>query len=54
MKTDAELENDVAAELLHEPTVTSSEISVATRDGIATLSGSVPSYAEKLAAENAT
>jgi osmotically-inducible protein OsmY len=54
MKTDAELKNDVTAELLQEPTVTSAEISVATHDGIVTLSGSVPSCAEKLAAETTT
>jgi osmotically-inducible protein OsmY len=53
MKTDAELKNDVTAELQSEPTVTSAEISVAARDGIVTLSGSVPYYAQKKAAEQA-
>jgi osmotically-inducible protein OsmY len=54
MKTDAQLKNDVLAELRWEPTVTSNDISVATKGGIVTLSGTVPFYAEKGAAERAT
>ena len=54
MKTDAQLKNDVMEELRWEPTVTSSNISVAAHDGVVTLSGSVPHYAEKRAAERAT
>jgi osmotically-inducible protein OsmY len=53
MKTDAELKDAVAAELRWEPTVTSADICVATHDGVVTLSGSVPYYAEKMAAERA-
>ncbi len=53
-KTDAQLKNDVTEELRWEPTVTSSDITVAAHDGIVTLSGSVPYYAEKWAAERAT
>ena len=54
MKTDAQLKNDVVDELQWEPTVTSSDITVSTKDGVVTLSGTVPFYAEKLAAERAT
>jgi osmotically-inducible protein OsmY len=53
MKTDGQLKDDVMEELRWEPTVSSSDIRVATRDGIVTLSGSVPYYAEKMAAERA-
>jgi osmotically-inducible protein OsmY len=54
MKTDAQLKIDVMEELRWEPTVTSSDIQVATNNGIVTLSGSVPHYAEKTSAERAT
>ena len=54
MKTDSQLKTDVIEELRWEPTVTSSDISVAAKDGVVTLSGSVPHYAEKTAAERAT
>ena len=53
MKTDSQLKNDVTEELLWEPAVTSKDISVAAKDGVVTLSGSVPHYAEKMAAERA-
>ena len=53
MKTDVQLKNDVAEELRWEPAVTSTDITVAAHDGVVTLSGSVPYYAEKLAAERA-
>ena len=54
MKTDEQLKNDVIAELRWEPTVTANDISVSAKNGIVTLSGSVPHYAEKCAAERAT
>ena len=54
MKTDVQLKNDVMEELRWEPSVTATDISVAAHDGIVTLSGSVPYYAEKSAAEQAT
>ena len=54
MKTDAQLKKDVIEELKWEPTVTSDDINVATKDGVVTLSGTVPHYAEKRAAERAT
>ena len=54
MKTDAQLKKDVMEELRWEPTVTASDINVATHNGIVTLSGTVPHFAEKSAAERAT
>ena len=54
MKTDAQLKKDVIEELRWEPSVTASDINIATHDGVVTLSGTVPHYAEKLAAERAT
>jgi osmotically-inducible protein OsmY len=54
MKTDAQLKKDVMEELRWEPSVTASDINVATQNGVVTLSGTVPHYAEKLAAERAT
>jgi osmotically-inducible protein OsmY len=54
MKTDTQLKSDVTEELQWEPTVNSSDITVVAKDGIVTLSGTVPHYAEKWAAERAT
>jgi len=54
MKTDAQLKKDVIEELRWEPSVTATDINVAAHDGVVTLSGTVPHYAEKLAAERAT
>lgn len=54
MKTDAQLKTDVATELQWEPTIDATDIKVGTKDGVVTLSGSVPHYAEKKAAERAT
>jgi osmotically-inducible protein OsmY len=54
MKTDAQLKNDVTEELRWEPSVTSNDIGVAAQNGVVTLSGTVPHYAEKWAAERAT
>jgi osmotically-inducible protein OsmY len=42
---------DVQTELKWEPSVTASEIGVVVNDGVVTLSGTVPTYAEKQAAE---
>jgi osmotically-inducible protein OsmY len=53
MKTDAQLQQDVIAELAWEPAVKATRIGVATRNGIVTLSGHVDSYAEKRHAEQA-
>ena len=54
MKSDAEIRDDVINELHWDPQVTKPEaIAVAVKDGAVTLTGHVPSYAEKLAAARA-
>lgn len=53
MKTDSQLQRDVLEELKWEPQVDHSQIGVAAKDGVVTLSGLVPSYAQKVAAEKA-
>ena len=51
--TDTDLQRDVLDELKWEPAVNAAHIGVSVKDGIVTLSGHVPSYAEKYAAERA-
>ena len=53
MKTDSQLQHDVLEELKWEPQVDHSQIGVAAKDGVVTLSGLVPTYAQKVAAEKA-
>lgn len=53
MKTDSELKRDVENELQWEPSVNEAHIGIAVKDGLVTLSGHVPSFAEKLGAEKA-
>jgi len=53
MKTDIQLKNDVLDELQWEAKVTSSDVSVSAKAGVVILSGTVPHYAEKRAAERA-
>jgi osmotically-inducible protein OsmY len=53
MKTDAQLQKDVMDEILWEPAVTASEIGVSVAKGVVTLNGTVPTFAEKWAAERA-
>jgi osmotically-inducible protein OsmY len=53
MKSDIELKRDVESELRWEPSVNEAHIGVSVKEGIVTLSGHVPSYAEKYGAENA-
>lgn len=52
-KNDLDLKNDVINELMWDPSVTSSKVKVSSKDGIITLSGSVPHYIEKMSAEKA-
>ncbi len=54
MKTDLEIQRDVMEELLWSPLLKSSEIGVAVKNGIVTLSGMVDTYAKKIEAENST
>lgn len=53
MKTDAQLKKDVNAELEWEPSVNASEVGVAVKDGVVTLSGHIDTYVEKHAIETA-
>lgn len=52
-KTDAQIQQDVIAELKWEPSVDAAHIGVEVTDGIVTLAGHVGSYAEKRGAERA-
>jgi osmotically-inducible protein OsmY len=54
MKTDLQLKQDVTQELLWDPTVTDTNIVVSVDNGIVSLSGTVPHYVQKYAAERAT
>ena len=54
MKNDLEIQQDVISQLKWEPFLTASDIGVAVKNGIVTLSGQVDSYSQKLAAEKAT
>lgn len=53
MKTDTELQDDVMEELKWEPDIRAETIGVAVKDGIVTLTGTVDTYAQKMAAERA-
>jgi len=53
MRTDAEIQKDVLEELKWEPFLNASEIGVAVKDGVVTLSGTVNMYSKKLGAEKA-
>jgi osmotically-inducible protein OsmY len=53
MKTDSALQRDVMKELEWEPRIDAAHIGVAAKDGVITLSGSVPSYGEKYEAVKA-
>jgi len=50
---DLELKKAVESELNFEPSINAAEIGVAVKNGVVTLSGRVPSYWEKIAAERA-
>jgi osmotically-inducible protein OsmY len=53
MKTDSQIQADVIRELNWDPSVAHEHIGVAVTDGVVTLSGTIPSYIEKSAAEKA-
>jgi osmotically-inducible protein OsmY len=50
MKSDAELLRDVSEELKWDPRVVDDEIGISVRSGVVTLTGSVPTFSQKLAA----
>jgi osmotically-inducible protein OsmY len=53
MKNDNQIQKDVMDQLKWEPFLTASEIGVAVKNGVVTLSGIVDTYSKKLAAEKA-
>ena len=53
-KTDMQLKEDIVAELLLDPQVNAAQIGVSVHQGAVTLLGTVDTYAEKWAAEDAT
>lgn len=53
MKSDAELKQDVEAELAWDPAIKAAAIGVAVKDGVVTVSGHLENYAEKWAVEDA-
>lgn len=53
MKTDLQIQKDVMDELQWQPILNASEIGVAVKNGVVTLSGIVDTYSKKIAAENA-
>jgi osmotically-inducible protein OsmY len=53
MRTDMELQKDVAEELKWEPRLTEDEIGVAVKDGVVTLTGFVPDFAQRRTAARA-
>jgi osmotically-inducible protein OsmY len=52
-KTDTEVKQDVLNELMWDPSVNSGQVKVSAKNGVVSLTGSVPHYIEKLAAERA-
>jgi osmotically-inducible protein OsmY len=53
MKADTELQHDVLAELEWDPSIDATQIGVAAKDGVVTLTGRVASLAAKMTAERA-
>jgi len=53
MRTDSDIKRDVEAELQSDPSIDATDIALAVKNGVVTLSGFVRSYAEKLEAEAA-
>jgi osmotically-inducible protein OsmY len=54
MRSDSDLKRDVEDELRWDPRVDATDIAVAVKDGVVTLTGFVPSYMDKVEAEEAT
>jgi osmotically-inducible protein OsmY len=53
MRSDSDIKRDVEAEIRSDPTVDATDIAVAVKNGVVTLTGFVHSYSEKLEAEAA-
>ncbi len=54
MKTNSQIQKDIYDELKWDPRINEAEIGVSVLDSVVTISGFVPNYAEKLAAQEAT
>lgn len=54
MRTDSDIRRDVEAELKWEPDIDSTDIAIAVKDGVVTLTGFVRSYTQKWEAERVT
>ncbi len=54
MKTDSQLHKDVLETLTFEPVLDASNVAIAVKDGVVTLSGEVPSYADFWSTEQIT
>ncbi|MCS4095869.1 BON domain-containing protein, partial [Rhizobium sp. BK176] len=54
MTTDSDIKRDVESELKWDPDIDASDIGVAVKSGVVTLSGFVRSFAQKYEAEKAT
>ena len=52
MKTDSDIKRDVEAELRWDPDIDATDIAVAVKDGVVTLTGFVKSYTHKWQAES--
>src|SRR5688572_19495128 len=52
MRSDIDIKRDVEEELRQNPDIDATDIAVAVKDGVVTLSGFVRSYAQKVEAEN--
>src|SRR4249920_250413 len=53
MKTDVQLKTDVTYELQWEPSINATNVGVAVKDGVVTLTGHLDTFAEKFAIERA-
>ena len=51
MKTDAQLQKDILAELAWDPAINATDVGVIVKDGVVTLTGHLTNFAEKYAAE---
>jgi osmotically-inducible protein OsmY len=54
MKSDAQIQKDVIAQLNWEPILNAAAIGVSVKEGVVTLNGTVDTFAKKMAAERAT
>lgn len=52
MKTDLQLQREIIERIKRAPELARSEIGIAAKGGVVTLTGSVPTYSQKLAAES--